>query len=90
MEAKIEFKPAFLVLWIMKRGKDGTKFIPPLWDKFFKQYHEKTKNLRKSNAYYGVMKNYDSKTKEFDYLAGISFGRYAELGGVIGGFACVP
>lgn len=70
MEAKIEIKPAFLVLGIMKRGRDGTKFIPPLWDRFFKQYHEKTKSLRKSNASYGVMKNYDSKTKEFDYLAG--------------------
>ena len=70
MEAKIEIKPAFTVLGIMKRGKDGTKFIPPLWDKFFKHYHEKTKNLRKSNACYGVMKNYDSQTKEFDYLAG--------------------
>ena len=70
MEAKIEFKPAFRVLGIMKRGKDGTKFIPPLWDKFFEQYHQKTRNLRKSNAGYGVMRNYDSQTKEFDYLAG--------------------
>jgi len=70
MEAKIEIKPAFTVLGVMKRGEDGTKFIPPLWDKFFKHYHEKTKNLRKSNACYGVMKNYDSQTKEFDYLAG--------------------
>ena len=70
MEAKIEFKPAFIVLGIMKRGKGGTKFIPPLWDKFFEQYHEKTRNLRKSNAGYGVMRNYDPQTKEFDYLAG--------------------
>ena len=70
MEAKVEFKRAFLVLGIMKRGKDGTKFIPPLWDIFFKQYHEKTRNLRKSNASYGVMRNYDLQTKEFDYLAG--------------------
>ena len=70
METKIKFKPAFLVLGIMKRGKDGTTFIPPLWDKFFEQYHEKTRNLRKSNAGYGVMRNYDPQTKEFDYLAG--------------------
>jgi len=70
METKIVTKPAFLVLGIMKRGVDGTEFIPPLWDKFLKQYREKTKNLRKSNAHYGVMKNYDSQTKEFDYLAG--------------------
>jgi predicted transcriptional regulator YdeE len=70
MEAKVEIKHAFTVLGIMKRGVDGTKFIPSLWDRFFKHYHEKTRNLRKSNACYGVMKNYDPQTKEFDYLAG--------------------
>ncbi|MGD8566018.1 MAG: GyrI-like domain-containing protein [Candidatus Bathyarchaeota archaeon] len=71
MENKIELKPAFAVLGIMKRGKDGKKFIPPLWEKFSKQYHEKTRNLRKSNVGYGVMTNYDPQTKEFDYLAGV-------------------
>jgi predicted transcriptional regulator YdeE len=75
MEAKIETKPAFRVLGIMKRGRDETKFIPPLWDEFFKHYHEKTKNLRRSTACYGVMKNYDPQTTEFDYLAGFEVDR---------------
>lgn len=81
MEARIEIKPAFRVLGIMQRGRDGANFIPLLWDEFFKHYHEKTKSLRKSNACYGVMKDYDSQTKEFDYLAGFEVGPHTEAPG---------
>lgn len=67
---EIVTKPAFTVLGMVKRGKNGPKFIPPLWERYMKRFDE-IKNMRKSNIGYGVMDNFDKSTKEFDYLAGI-------------------
>ncbi len=70
MDVEIVTKPAFTVLGMVERGKNGPKFIPPLWERYMKRFDE-IKNKRKSNVGYGVMDNYDKAIEEFDYLAGI-------------------
>lgn len=70
MNVEIVTKPAFTVLGMVERGKNGPKFIHPLWERYMKRFDD-IKNKRKSNVGYGVMDNYDNATEEFDYLAGI-------------------
>ncbi len=69
MEIEIKTKPGFTVLGILERGKDGPKFIPPLWEKYMTRFNEIVHLIKDRNSY-GVMANYDEGTKEFDYLAG--------------------
>jgi predicted transcriptional regulator YdeE len=69
MKVRIEVKPGFTVLGMVERGKNGPQFIPPLWQTFFQRIGE-VSNLKKSDGVYGVMRNYDETTDEFDYLAG--------------------
>jgi predicted transcriptional regulator YdeE len=69
MEVEIKTRPGFTVLGLVERGKDGPKFIPPLWEKYFTRWDE-VKTTVKGGIAYGVMTNYDEGTKEFDYLAG--------------------
>jgi predicted transcriptional regulator YdeE len=69
VDIKVELKPGFTILGMVERGKKGPQFIPPLWQKFFVRTGEIT-GLKKSGGAYGVMRNYDGDTGEFDYLAG--------------------
>jgi predicted transcriptional regulator YdeE len=69
MEIEVKTKPGFTVLGLVERGKEGPKFIPPLWEKYFSRWDD-VKDIVKDKAAYGVMANFDEETKEFDYLAG--------------------
>jgi AraC family transcriptional regulator len=69
MEVEVKIRPGFTVLGLVERGKEGPKFIPPLWDKYFSRWDE-VKEVIKDRVAYGIMTNYDEETKEFDYLAG--------------------
>jgi len=70
MEVEIVTKSAFTVLGIVKRDKNGPKFIPPLWERFMKRYDE-IRNMTESSVGYGVMDNYDESTKELIILLGM-------------------
>ena len=69
MEVEVKTRPGFTVLGLVERGKEGPKFIPPLWDKYFTRWDE-VKEMIEDRVAYGVMTNYDEETQEFDYLAG--------------------
>ncbi|KPL00920.1 MAG: hypothetical protein AMJ91_02615 [candidate division Zixibacteria bacterium SM23_73_3] len=69
MEPKIVTRPAFTVVGMKYRGKNEKNEIPQLWEKFMSRAGE---IKRRANAFgYGVTDNYDEKTGEFDYLAGL-------------------
>ena len=70
MEVEVKTKPGFTVLGLAERGKDGPKFIPPLWEKLHAR-HDEVMEFSKNKLGYGVMANYDEVTEEFDYLAGM-------------------
>jgi predicted transcriptional regulator YdeE len=70
MEITVQTKPAFTVLGMVERGKNGPEFIPSLWGRFEQRFDE-IKEMIISGESYGVMDNYDETTKEFDYLAGV-------------------
>ena len=70
MDVEVKTKPGFIVLGLLERGKEGPKFIPPLWEKFHTRFDE-VKEFSKNRLGFGVMANYDEVTQEFDYLAGI-------------------
>jgi AraC family transcriptional regulator len=69
MEPKIVTKPAFTVVGMKYLGKNETNEIPQLWEKFMPREGE---IKQRANPFgYGVMDNFDEKTGDFDYLAGI-------------------
>jgi AraC family transcriptional regulator len=69
MEPKIVTKPTFTVVGMKYRGKNEKNEIPQLWEKFMPRAGE---IKQRANPFgYGVMDNYDEKTGEFDYLAGV-------------------
>jgi len=70
MEVEIKNKAEFTVMGMVERGKDGPKFVPPLWEKFHTRSDE-VMEFTKDRIGYGVMANYDEGTEEFDYLAGV-------------------
>ena len=69
MEPKIVSRPAFTVVGIKYRGKNEKNEIPQLWERFMSRAGE---IKQRANPFgYGVEDNYDKKTGEFDYLAGV-------------------
>lgn len=69
MGPKILTRSAFTVVGLKYRGKNQKNEIPQLWEKFMPRAAE-IKN--RANPFgYGVMDNYDEKSGEFDYLAGV-------------------
>ncbi len=70
MEVEVKTRSGFTVLGMVERGREGPKFIPPLWEKFNRRFDE-VKEFSKNKLGFGVMANYDVETEEFDYLAGI-------------------
>ena len=69
MEPKIVTKPAFTVVGMKYRGRNEQNEIPQLWERFMPRAQEVTPKAN-PRQYYGVMDNFDEKTREFDYLAG--------------------
>lgn len=70
MEHRIESYPAFTVVGIKSRHRQGAdNSIPKLWETFVPRMNEVSHRV--GHESYGVMGNYDHATGEFDYLAGV-------------------
>jgi predicted transcriptional regulator YdeE/DNA-binding transcriptional ArsR family regulator len=67
MEVEIKTRSAFTVMGMQERGKEASKFIPDLWDRFLKRVDEIKANV-KSNILYGISYEMNKRTKEFSYL----------------------
>lgn len=70
MGVKIEKKPGFKVLGLAGRGSDGPSFIPSLWERLNRKEVDIWHLFKSTSEGYGVMDNYDTASKNFDYLAG--------------------
>jgi AraC family transcriptional regulator len=69
VEPRIVRRSGFVVVGMKYRGKSEKNEIPQLWEKFMPRVGE---IKQRANRYgLGVMDNYDEKTGEFDYLAGV-------------------
>jgi AraC family transcriptional regulator len=77
MELKIVRRPGFLVVGMKYRGKNQKNEIPELWQEFMTRVGEI--KHRANLLGYGVMDNYDEKTGEFDYLAGVKVSDASEI-----------
>ena len=69
MEPKIISREACTVVGMKYRGRNEQNEIPQLWERFMPRAQEVTPKAN-PRQYYGVMDNFDEKTREFDYLAG--------------------
>ncbi|MFX0086382.1 MAG: GyrI-like domain-containing protein [Candidatus Hodarchaeota archaeon] len=67
MEVAIKTRTAFTVMGMQDKGKDASKFIPKLWERFLKRIDE-IKGKIKSKEIYGISYNKNKSTKEFSYL----------------------
>ena len=76
MEPEIKSKPAFTVVGMKYRGRNENNEIPMLWGEFGPMIG-KIKNV--VGLAYGVMDNYDEKSGEFDYIAGIEVGKAEDI-----------
>jgi AraC family transcriptional regulator len=76
MEPEIKSKPAFTVVGMKYRGKNEKDEIPQLWFKFGRRMNE---IKHKIGPAYGIRDNYDDKSGEFDYVAGIEVDSSADI-----------
>jgi len=76
MEPEIKSSPAFTVVGMKYRGKNEKNEIPQLWGEFGPRMNE-IKHI--VGPAYGVMDNYDEKSGEFDYIAGIGVDSTADI-----------
>ena len=76
MEPEIKSKPAFTVVGMKYRGKNKEDEIPQLWIKFGRRMNEIKHRIGPG---YGVMDNYDEKSGEFDYVAGVGVDSSADI-----------
>lgn len=76
MEPEIKSRPAFTVVGMKYRGKNEKNEVPQLWDKFVPRMKE-IKHV--VGPAYGVMDNYDEKSGEFDYVAGLEVDSTADI-----------
>jgi predicted transcriptional regulator YdeE len=68
-EPRIVEKEAFTIVGLHYRGKNENKEAHYLWDKFLPREGEIKGRIPKLS--YGVSDNFDEKTGEFDYIAGV-------------------
>lgn len=78
MEPTITSKSAFKVVGLKYQGKAEGDEIPELWKKFGPRMYE-IKYMTDAEVAYGVMKNFDDSTGEFDYLAAVEVDSVAEI-----------
>ncbi|KYK32318.1 MAG: hypothetical protein AYK19_03325 [Theionarchaea archaeon DG-70-1] len=76
MEPEIKSKSVFTVVGMKYRGKNENNEVPQFWDKFVPRMNEIKHAVGPA---YGVMDNYDEKSGEFDYVAGLEVDSTADI-----------
>jgi AraC family transcriptional regulator len=78
-EPKIRELDSFRVVGLRRRFDHETRReIPALWDRFIPRIAE-VRHTRADGITYGIVLNVDSRTGEFDYIAGIGVERAEDL-----------
>ena len=68
---EIKTMPGFTVAGMRYRGKNENEEVPELWTRFWSRHGEIQDRILPGKAY-GVLNNFDPKTEEFDYIAGVA------------------
>ncbi|MDI3474909.1 MAG: hypothetical protein PWQ79_738 [Thermococcaceae archaeon] len=70
IEPKIQSLGAFTVMGLVIRTKGRGPEIPKLWNQFMQRYKEIAAIVHPEFTY-GVIRNFDKNTGEYDYMAGV-------------------
>lgn len=71
MKPEIVSVPAFTLVGTKYHGKNQNREIPAMWENQFLPRVGEIKNQSNPFIFYGVLRDFDCATGEFDYVAGV-------------------